>query len=142
MILLFHRAYSLIILYAIGLHFLWAGSLIIEPAAIEATALRPFVALLGIPVWVIPAIFCFVACLATTAMLAPEVTVHSIALMLPQQFTLMISAYGALHAVLVGHFGDGVIRPPIFILADQAPALIAAVCHTLAILGMGQKWKQ
>ena len=39
-------------------------------------------------------------------------------------------------AVLVGHYGDGVPRPALYILADQAPAIIAFVLHTAAVIEM------
>ncbi|HKB32058.1 MAG TPA: hypothetical protein VKD26_14640 [Streptosporangiaceae bacterium] len=56
------------------------------------------------------------------------------AALLPQQGLLTISAYAALLAVIDAHYGDGVIRPRMFILADQAPVIITMVLHTAAMV--------
>jgi hypothetical protein len=55
-------------------------------------------------------------------------------LMVPQQFLLFISAGGAIQAMVEGQFADGTIRSVYFLLADQSPAVLAAIGHTLAIV--------
>src|SRR5260370_34584692 len=56
------------------------------------------------------------------------------AALLPQQGLLTISAYAALLAAIDAHYGGGVIRPRMFILADQAPVIITMVLHTAAMV--------
>ena len=36
----------------------------------------------------------------------------------------------------VAHYGDGVPRPRLFILADQIPAVLTMVLHTAAVIEM------
>jgi hypothetical protein len=57
-------------------------------------------------------------------------------LLLPQQVLLMISAIGGIVAALLGHYADGVTRPHLFIAADQLPGIVAAICHTFAIIDL------
>lgn len=54
--------------------------------------------------------------------------------LLPQQFTLMMSAGGAIVCIWAGHFADGVIRPSAFLLVDQIPAVLIALMHSGAIV--------
>jgi len=54
--------------------------------------------------------------------------------LIPQQFVLMMSAFGAIAAIMHSTFADGVPRPRGFILADQSPAVLAAAFHTAAII--------
>lgn len=57
-------------------------------------------------------------------------------LLLPQQILLIISAVGGIVAAALGHYADGVTRPHLFIAADQLPGIVAAVCHTFAIIDL------
>jgi hypothetical protein len=57
-------------------------------------------------------------------------------LLLPQQVLLMISAVGGIVAAALGHYADGVTRPHLFIAADQLPGIVAAACHTFAIIDL------
>jgi hypothetical protein len=58
----------------------------------------------------------------------------TLALLLPQQAVLSISAMSAITAVVSGRYGDGVPRPWYFILADQAPVILTMVLHTIAVV--------
>jgi len=60
--------------------------------------------------------------------------VRSVALLLPQQTLLVITAIGAILAAISGHYADGVPRPTLFILADQFPPILIAAAHTVAIV--------
>lgn len=61
---------------------------------------------------------------------------RTLAALLPQQALLTLSAYAAVSAITAAHYGDGLMRPRVFILADQAPAMIALVLHTAALIEM------
>jgi hypothetical protein len=63
----------------------------------------------------------------------------SVALLIPQQFLLLLSAGSALEAVAVGAYADGVSRSRVFILDDQIPVLLLAAGHTLAIVWRGRR---
>jgi hypothetical protein len=58
-------------------------------------------------------------------------------LVLPQQVVLAVSAYAVVQAVVESQYGDGVIRPRVFILADQAPLLIVFLVHLGFVLNLG-----
>lgn len=53
---------------------------------------------------------------------------------IPQQLVLLMSTLTAVHAVLLGQYPDGTIRPSMFILADQLPAILVTVLHTAALM--------
>jgi hypothetical protein len=61
-------------------------------------------------------------------------------LLIPQQVILLLSASGALSAMFLGHFADGVERSRAFILADQCHIVLAAIFHTLALI-LFVRWK-
>lgn len=54
-----------------------------------------------------------------------------------QQALLFLAAYASLSAVAHGQYGDGVERPQAFMLADQIPASLGFLLHTLAVLEIG-----
>ncbi len=122
-------AFSTMVLYAVGLHVIWGFSGLSDPSAFDSTGPSAVFRLFGA---FSPAVCFSVALLACIAMFckSPRVVVG---LMLPQQSLLIISAVGAARAILLGHFPDGTMRSHEFILNDQAPALLAAATHTLAI---------
>jgi len=45
----------------------------------------------------------------------------------------MMSAAGAIEAIFISQYADGVLRPWAFIAADQVYSIIAALGHTLAM---------
>ena len=53
---------------------------------------------------------------------------------LPQQFIMLLSSGGAIHAMVVGHFADGIARSNAFLLADQSPTIILVIFHTWAMV--------
>jgi hypothetical protein len=55
-------------------------------------------------------------------------------LLMPQQATLMLSAFTAGSCIWNGHYFDLEPRPRVFIAADQLPSILAMVIHTFALL--------
>lgn len=72
--------------------------------------------------------------LAAWAVTRRQPSLRSLSALLPQQVLLTLSAYAATAAVIAGHYGDGLPRPRLFILADQAPAILALILHTAAVI--------
>lgn len=122
---------SWMIWYAVALHLVWAACLAWDGATGGVTAIHHL--LLFMPRRCAIYLLAGVGTLAAYGLLAQRRRV-SLLCVLPQQFVLMCSAVGALHAILSSTFADGVPRPRAFICADQMPALLAAVLHTFAIL--------
>jgi hypothetical protein len=120
-----------IIWCAIALHLLWGCLLVINDRALGATALHAFA---GLPRLLTAAIFLTVAALAAVGIIWRGPRWATLALLLPQQAVLTISAMSAITAVITGRYGDGVPRPWYFILADQAPVILTMVLHTVAVV--------
>lgn len=54
--------------------------------------------------------------------------------LIPQQALLMLSFSSAAQAVALQSYADGVLRPWAFIAADQAPTLLLAAVHLIAVI--------
>jgi hypothetical protein len=121
-----------IIWYAVALHALWGVLVLVDGAAEGATPLSAYRAQ--------PRAVVGLALLAVAALAAYGVsqtrrhpTLAMLALM-PQQGLLSVSAMASVLAVAAGKYGDGVVRPRLFIMADQAPIILTLVLHTLAVV--------
>lgn len=124
------RAVSIMVLSAVALHFIWATILMVDQDALGATALSALHRHIPMPwlMWVI-------ATAALMALLALVVRAPLFLLMLlPQQILLMMSAAGAVEAIWLGQFADGVVRSRGFLAADQCYSIIVAIGHTAAII--------
>lgn len=125
------RFLSIMVLYAIALHLTWAGILIVDDVATQATALNAVYRYID-PVPLLIAALVTAASLALLGLylLSPV----GLLLLLPQQLILMMSAAGAFEAMWNMQFADGVIRPVAFIAADQIYSILAAIGHTAALI--------
>lgn len=130
------RLISLMVLFAVCLHLTWAILIWVDPTAVNATALnaayRPIARFVSSDFHVLSGILVTVALTATYGMFTriPWVVV----LLLPQQLVLMMSASGAIEAIWLGQFADGVARARAFLAADQCYSILAAIGHTTAII--------
>jgi hypothetical protein len=127
------RTHPWIVWYAVLLHTLWACLLLASPEPYGATALHVY---RPVPRLLMAGALLTVSGLATWAITRQRSSWRTLAALLPQQAVLTISAYAAVAAVVMARYGDGVIRPRPFILADQAPAILAFVLHTAAVVEM------
>lgn len=126
------RGYSLsiIVFSAVLLHLSWAGILLFDESATNATALNALHRYISLPK--LPPIIAGAALCAVAAMLWPSR--WTLALLVPQQILLMMSAAGCAEAIWLSQFADGVVRARGFIAADQIYSIIVAIGHTLAII--------
>jgi hypothetical protein len=112
---------------------MWAATFLLYPDGMLATApglishLIPNHILLSL--WLI-----FVASLSLLGVLIAPLTICAWLLFIPQQLTLFLSASSAIIAIYLSQYGDGVLRPHSFILTDQLPIILAAICHSVAII--------
>lgn len=51
----------------------------------------------------------------------------------PQLIVILVFAWGAITAVLHGHYADGITRPQSFILADQLSIIILMILYCVAV---------
>lgn len=123
-----------IIWYAVALHALWGVLLLVDASAIGATPLSVYEHL---PRVVVAAGLLLAAALAGYGSTRPRGhTTLGILALLPQQGLLSVSALASVLAVVEGRYGDGVVRPRLFIMADQAPIILTMVLHTVAVVAV------
>lgn len=120
-----------IIWYAIVLHWIWGVSLLSSDSPLGVTAVSSIVSLGVVSSMTAGIYFLLISCLALVGLGAPKKV--GVWFILPQSLTLIFSAYGAIMAMVAGRFADGVPRPASFLIADQAPAVIAAFFHLVAV---------
>lgn len=119
--------------YAVLLHLTWAGLLFASAVPEHVTGVHALSQLFPNRIGLAIILLTVAAC-AVGGILLRRLSVTKILLLCPQQLLLGVSAAGALHAMWVGHFADGVPRPHIFIIADQMPQVLALVIHSLTML--------
>jgi hypothetical protein len=129
--------------YAVTLHVIWATLLFTGDDAKHATAVytlaRLFPAKTGLAI-----VLLFVAIMASYGLLKRTGPPGGrIMLLVPQQLVLGISAAGCVRAMWLGHFADGVTRPTAFLIADQAPAILALMAHSATIfyIALVRRWE-
>ncbi len=119
-----------IILIAIVQQYIWAAAILWDDSAIGVTAVNILAKFL--PPLVIVGALLSVASLAASGFFMKRRMLNLLSLV-PQQFILFLSAGGALEAMLLGRFADGVERAQAFLVADQCSALLIAFFHTWAL---------
>lgn len=121
---------SIMVAYAVALHLAWAVILLFDGSATNATALHALHRYIAMPG--LSPVIAGAALVAAYAMWSNSP--WTLVLLLPQQILLMMSAAGAVEAIWLSQFADGVIRARAFIAADQLYSVLAAIGHTLAII--------
>jgi len=127
------RTQPWIIWYAVLLHTLWASLLLASQRPYGATALHVYH---PVPRLLMAGVLLAASVLAAWAITRRQPSWQTLAALLPHQAILTFSAYAAVAAVVAAHYGDGVIRPRPFILADQAPVILIFALHTAAVIEM------
>jgi hypothetical protein len=123
------RPVSIMVIYAISLHYVWSVILLTDSAALRVTAVDALHRFIPMP-W-LPMVLAAVASLALIAMAAQPP--WFVVLLLPQQILLVMSAAGAVEAIWIAQYADGAIRDRAFIAADQFYSILACIGHTVAI---------
>lgn len=130
------KHFSLMILYAVALHYIWGALLWMDDSVAGVSAIAAVR-------YVFPHPFAGLSMIiaSTIAMWAFFIRSKTLAaiMMVPQQFLLMTAAGGAIEAMVLGHFADGIPRTQAFLLASQTPAFLAAFGHTAALIALARK---
>lgn len=113
--------------FAIIVHLVWAGLLLVDGTAVNTTPIHETAVALGR--YPTAALFFVVAILATVA-----IRLKNPWLLLPQQTVMLAATTGGLFAIAAGAYADGTQRNPTFIAADQFPVIAATLLHTLAVI--------
>lgn len=124
----------IMILYCVCLHSIWACIILWDHSAIGATAVDALFKVFG-------SYEALSFALLTTSIMALVALFTrvpwAVVLLVPQQSLLLISAAGAIGAMVLSQFADGVVRPRAFIIADQMHIVLAALGHAFAIVAAG-----
>lgn len=121
---------------AIALHLVWTVGLYMEPSAINATGLHTMLTIAHSP-RTAAIIFGMVAFLACMGLFVRRRWL-SVCLLLPQQAALWVSVVGAVSAMMLGEFADGIQRAHWFLIVDQVPIVLIALGHTMALLTLAE----
>ena len=121
-----------IVYFAAVLHLFWAAMLIRYDPPSRTTALHFLTTVFG---FASLTALCLLGAslLSLTALNRNKADLLNLCLFLPQQILMILSAGGAISAMIEGRFADGVLRPSSFIIADQIPPIFAMIFHTCAI---------
>lgn len=120
-----------ILWYAILLHLVWGVTLFQSSAPLGITAISTVVKLGLTSAATAGVLYISVALLAFMSLFMPARTAAMF--LIPQSVVLLTGAWGAVTAMVLGRFPDGVIRTPAFLITDQAPAVLIAFLHACVI---------
>jgi hypothetical protein len=126
-----------ILVYAVLLHFLWGILLILgNDSILNITAIHSIIKYIPIHNPLFHGLLFFIVggCAGIGLLRKKLNPITALCLIIPQQILLIISAEGAIVAMIQSAFADGVIRPRAFLIADQCPVIIATLLHTFALL--------
>ena len=124
-------SYPWIFIYAILLHITWGITLLVSQDPLGITGIASLVHLGVTSAQCVSIFYLLVALLALLGLAAPKPA--GFFFMLPQQLVLLSAAFGAINAMVTGTFADGTVKSSTFLITDQAPTVIAAGLHTLAL---------
>ncbi len=118
------------------LHAAWGCMLVLAPESGRVTALFPFAS--GQPGAIALLLFASSAVSAWALRVDYEKgpSLKTFFALLPQMSILIAVAGAVIYFTSVGHFGDGVPRSNLFILADQFPQVLLAFFYPLGLLQM------
>ncbi len=118
--------------YVIAVHIIRGILLLMSPEPANITTIHTIVSMDLATVRGIGVLYLSVACLALQGLFIPGKA--AIPFLLPQGIVVSLAAAGAVKAMALGTYADGVVRSPLFIMADQVPAVIIAAMYWLLIV--------
>lgn len=130
----FTRYYPTVVGVAVGMHFVWAIGIFLDPESVHATgphALLAFAELFGCGSNTVALICAVVGTLAAIGMVI-DGRWRRLAFIAPQHVVLWISSAGAMNAMYLGQFADGVQRTSWFLVVDQCLVILVAIGHLVA----------
>lgn len=136
MILVGDRYISLMVLFSVALHLLWAVLIFHDHSAVNATAVHGVGKFIESPI-LLAMTFAGVAWCATLGIFTRLPWI--VLLLIPQQIVLLFSAVGVVEAIWLAQFADGVVRSRSFLAADQIYTVLAAVGHTFAMIAHAKR---
>ena len=126
-----HRVVSAMVLCAVCMHISWAISIAFDPSTLDGTAVHALYRVIPSR-WVVATSCAIAAAMAIAGIINRGQ--YGVLLMIPQQILLLFSAAGAVEAMYLMQYADGVLRPLGFIFGDQIGSVWMAVWHSVAII--------
>lgn len=131
------RSGTLIIWYTACIHWIWGILLLSSSAPLTVTAIYTMTQLGLVQAPHLGILYLMVSFAATIGLATP----HDVRpyFLMPQQLALGISSYGALRAMWLGAFADGVLRPSEFLVADQIYMVLLMLFHMIAVITLSRE---
>lgn len=128
------RPFTLFLWCACLLHMAWGTALWVQPQILHITPLHALFLFCGRSA-LLTSIGLWSASLLTGALLLkPHISRFDVVLGAFQQVILFTSAVGAIYYSTKGHYADGTVLPPLFILFDQLPSILFALGHFISLI--------
>lgn len=129
--------------FAIALHLVWATLLLVTDAPQQTTAIYTLSQLFPNQYGLAIILLAVAGCSTYGLLKKGSGITDRVLLLAPQQIVLGISAAGVARAMILGEFADGTARSSAFLIADQAPALLALFVHSASIvfLALVRPWR-
>lgn len=124
--------YQLVVWFAIFQHISWGLMLFASADPTHVTAIYTAFGLIHNR-QVLATVFLVVGLMALWSMRHSRTNRRDLFFAMPQQFILILSAAGAIDAILSGRFGDGAAYSRWFIGADQLAPILLAGLHTICL---------
>ena len=116
---------TLVVIVSI-IHLTWAGIIFTYGSIPHTTTLDIYSRIFAFPFGALSLLTA--ACVALYSLWAADERLR-ILFVLPQQFFLLLSSYGAIRAILLSQYADGVFRPWQFIAVDQVYVLVITAVY-------------
>lgn len=129
----------MLVLFVSLLHILWATLLLLNQGALHIAATWALVEMVGPGHWLLRAFLYASAGILPILLCKYPGSILGLLSVLPQQALVTLSGISALVAITNGHYADGVARPALFIMMDQAPYIVLAILHAIETLDLWKK---
>ncbi len=124
------RLHDHLLLAIAVLHIIWAGLVLIDHSALNATPLAEF---RNMEPWHVGFVLCAVSACAMVGTWLSTNQFIRLALFVPQQTVLILSAMMVFSSIIMGQYIDGTIVSRPHLAADQILVIIVAIVHGMAL---------
>ena len=125
-----NKQISWTILYASFLFLLWGILLSVDPASFSTNPLGYFDVFFTRSFTIV---LFFISFLLSIIAYKIRNRIITFLLLLPQQILLLLASFSGILSSIRGQYIDGVVRPSLFIFADQLPVILLAFIYGCAI---------
>lgn len=124
----------MVILIVSLLHLIWGLMVLLHRGPIHIAATWAVVQLIPDAMWQVRALVYVIAALMPLVLWKWPNSLAGLLSVIPQQCLLLLSGISTITAVMAGHYADGTVRAPEFIMMDQVLFLILAFFHAFNVI--------